>query len=85
MSFARIFDILATQDDNVTAAIIAEALNSDQRIRQHMGIDPSHDVASLHRVARALAAHNPQIESEIKRAAPTIGTSNGDHQSGAAG
>lgn len=58
MSFSRIFDLLAVQDDNATAAIIAEALNSDQRIRQHMGLDTAHDAASLHRVARLLAAHN---------------------------
>lgn len=72
MSFARIFDILAVQDDDVTASIIAEALNSDQRIRQHMGLDTSYDIASLNRVARALAAHNVQVETEMKRAAPTL-------------
>lgn len=67
MSFARIFDLLAVQDDNATAAIIAEALNSDQRIRQHMGLDTAHDAASLHRVARLLAAHNVQPEREPQR------------------
>lgn len=74
MSFARIFDILATQDDDVTAAIIAEALNSDQRIRHHMGLDTAHDASSLNRVAKALAAHNVQVEAEMKMTAPRLPT-----------
>ncbi len=70
MSLSALLENLNTQDDDVTANIMAEALNFDQRVRMHLGQDIGWDAASLRRVAAALAQHSFGLERAVAYAAP---------------
>lgn len=66
MSLCAMLESLNTQDDDTAANIMAEALNSDQRIRAHLGQDIAFDTVSLRRVAASLAQHNAGLERAIR-------------------
>jgi hypothetical protein len=70
MSLSALLENLNTQDDDVTANIMAEALNFDQRVRMHLGQDIGWDATSLRRVAAALAQHSFGLERAVAYTAP---------------
>jgi hypothetical protein len=70
MSLSAMLENLTAQDDDVTANIMAEALNFDQRVRMHLGQDIGWDAASLRRVAAALAQHSFGLERSVRYTAP---------------
>lgn len=70
MSLSAVLSNLNIQDDDQLANVMAEALNSDQRIRALQGLPIAWDAAGLRRVANALAAHAVGLEAEIGRTAP---------------
>lgn len=70
MSLSAMLSSLNTQDDDQVANVMAEALNSDQRIRALQELPIAFDAAGLRRVANALAAHAVGLEAEVTRTAP---------------